>query len=192
MDHELSIGILHPNVYERDRKASIAPSMPGNTSHDDMIHRTAQVMYEVSQYDGNHRIRLLGDTNTVPDLVLLVRQPDTFEPVRLAASVALGSAIDVYHVLLCPLDFEPPRVHEVYLDYEREERSHTKDAEGIRDTDPDRRRLRAARKEGRNPRNDEGTVTGEQPEAVTSQTSASHRRGGNTAKRTHSGSPEDA
>ena len=106
---------------------------------------------------------------------------------------------ETIQVFPCPTDLlirAIERVHQdVYSEYERKEQAqaHTKDAEGVRDTDPDARGLREGARRGSEANKQASrAITGAQLEAVASQKSASHHRGGYTAKRTRSSSLEDA
>lgn len=111
-----SLGIPGPQILRGDWEPSIlALAARTSSGHDDMIECASQVVYEVAQHDGNHRIRLLNDVESVSlDVVIALWLPDGDGPVRVGASVPLGFTTDVYHVVLRPLELEPPGVgHDV-------------------------------------------------------------------------------
>ena len=81
-----------------------------------MIQCASEVVYEISEDDGNQRIRLLGDSEPVSDaLRLSLWLPDLDDLVRVAVGVPLGLTADIYHVVLRPLELEPPGIwHDIY------------------------------------------------------------------------------
>ena len=103
---------------------------------------------------------------------------------------------EIAQVFFCP--FKPSlsaverwgrsKNHEVELDYERQE--DTEDAKGLHDTSPDSPRGRG--RAGQDGQAEEVVSHPSPPEEVASRTSPDHRSGGCSAKRTRSGSPEDA
>ena len=103
------------------------------------------------------------------------------------SSAATNSALHWRRSSLWKIDTR--NLSTLYSCYERQEGTDAKDAEGLGDSDS-KRRGRTARP--RKARAVKEALNAQQPEAVASPTSASHRRGGYTAKRTRSGSPEDA
>jgi len=118
IDYEAFIRISLPNVSKLDWETSAFFSLFGNASNNDMVKCTSQVVYEVTEHDGNHRVRMFSDLHTVPDLTLAIWEPHTSEFVRLSASVVSGCSIDFYHVLLGTLDLEPPGInHRVHPNY---------------------------------------------------------------------------
>ena len=96
------------NVLISDREISALLALSRNRCDDDVIQCSAKVMYEVAEHEGYHGVRLLGETHTKADFSLGMRLPDTGELIRVAACVPPGFSIDVYHVLLGTLEFEPP------------------------------------------------------------------------------------
>lgn len=190
IDHELSVLTLGEDVLIQDWETRVLPMLFGNTGNNDVIKCTSQVMYEITEHNSNHGIRLLSDMEASPDFILAVRQPNTSKTVRIAACVPHGFLIDVYHVLLSPLELEPPVVHDMlYSNYGRQENEDTKNPERFRDTNPETQgRVRRTRKGGKA---NQTTSSQPPPEEVTSQTAPSHRRGDYTAKHIHSGSLED-
>jgi hypothetical protein len=113
LDHELTIFVLSEDVLKQDGEARILSALFRDASDDNIIKCSSQVMYEIAEHDSNHGVRLLRDTETTPDLLLAVRQPDTSEIVRLAFCVPHGCLIDVLHVLFSPLNLEPPVFHDM-------------------------------------------------------------------------------
>ena len=112
VDHELTTRVFSENVLINAGEASeVASILPEDTRIDNMIERTSQVMYEVTDHQGEHRIRLLGDSHSVPeaDVFVAVRLTDMDELVRVFFGVPANLTPDLYHVLLSPLDLEPPR-----------------------------------------------------------------------------------
>ena len=108
IDHEVSISVLSEDVFKQDWKTRFISKPFGGTGNDNIVKRTSQVMYEITKHTGNHGVRLLCDTEASPDFVLAIRPSDASETVRIAACVSQGFLLDVYHVLLSPLNFEPP------------------------------------------------------------------------------------
>ncbi len=186
LDHELTIFVLGEDVLKNDWKTRMFSALFWDTGDNNIIKCTSQVMYEITEHNGNHRIRLLSDMEASPDFILSIRHPDRDGCVRLAACVPHGFFLDVYHVLLCPLVFEPPIfIHDVLqYPYGEESGKDTKDSKGARDTRAHKRRIPRQPKEG-------SKVNASQPEEVKPQTSSSPRSGDYTAKNTHSGSLED-
>ena len=137
IDHELSVFIFGEDAVKEDWETCVSSALFGNTGNNDIIKCTSQVMYEITEHNGNHRVRLLSDMEASPDFILAIRQLDTRELVRIAACVPSGFFLDVYHVLLCPLELEPPiSIHDM-LQYpygEEYGRKETKDSKGTRDT----------------------------------------------------------
>ena len=136
IDHKITTLVFGEDVFKDDWEASVISSLFGDTSDNDIVECTSQVMYEITEHNGNHRIRLLSDTESAPDFILAVRQPDTSELVRIAVCVPSSFLLDVYHVLLCPLVFEPPIfIHDMlYYPYGEENGKETKDSKRTRDT----------------------------------------------------------
>ena len=106
IDHEFSIRVLRPDVFKGDWETSILTSLSRDRGGNDVVKCTSQVVYEVTEQQGNHRIRLLRNSYSVPDLSLTVRLPDTDKLVRIVAGICPGLSVDVYHVLLGTLDLE--------------------------------------------------------------------------------------
>ena len=136
IDHELSIAVSSEDIFKQDWEARTFSALFGDTGDNNIIKCTSQVMYEITEHDGNHGVRLLGDLEASPDFFLAIRQPDTSKTVRVAACVPHGFLIDVYHMLLSTLELEPPViVHDVlYYPYGEEVGKETKDSKGARDT----------------------------------------------------------
>jgi len=113
LDHELSVFTLSENILIQDWKTRMLSALSGNTSKDNIIECTSQVMYEITEHNGNHRVRLLSDMETKPDFIMAVRQPEADKLVRIAVCVPSGFLLDVYHVLLSTLKLEPPIIHDM-------------------------------------------------------------------------------
>ena len=129
LDHELSIGVLGPDIGKLDWEVSAFPPRWFGTTDDDMVKCTSQVVYEVAEHDGNHGVRLRGDANANYDFTLSIGMSDGYRLIRLDARVAPGCVFDVYHVLLSTLDFQPPRLsHMLSLKHEGQE--DAEDAKG--------------------------------------------------------------
>ena len=107
-----SLGVPGPQILRGDWEASIRPFATRTRSgHDDVIECASQVVYEVAQHDGDHWIRLLNDVQSVSlDAVIALWLPDGDGLIRVSTRVAPGFTTDIYHVLLRPLEFEPPGV----------------------------------------------------------------------------------
>jgi hypothetical protein len=114
IDHVVTTFIFGKDVLVENWETCVFPALFGDTSNNDIIKCTSQVMYEVTEHNSNHSIRLLSDMEMSPDFILAIRQPDASKLVRVAACIPAGFFLDVYHVFLCPLVFEPPIfVHDV-------------------------------------------------------------------------------
>lgn len=113
IDHELTIFVSGENIFMQDWKTSLRTALFRDAGDNDVIKCTSQVVYEITEHDGNHRIRLLSDLEATPDLILAIRQPNPSESVRMAACVPDGLLLDVYHVLLSTLKLEPPIIHDM-------------------------------------------------------------------------------
>jgi hypothetical protein len=187
LDHELSIFVLSEDVLKQDWKTRMFSALFRDTTDNNVIKCTSQVMYEITEHDGNHRVRLLSDVEAYPDCILAIRQPDTFEIVRVAFCVPHGFLVDVYHVLPSPLELEPPVIHMLNSEYEEGKSEDAKDTKRTRDSHTNARRVRTESKKGNKSRQ----INPSQPEEVTTQTSPDHHHGGYNAKNTHLGSPED-
>lgn len=189
IDHELTTFVSSEDILKQDWETRIRSALSGGTGDNDIIKCTSQVMYEITEHDGNHGVRLLGNTKASPDLILAIRQPNACETVRVAACVPHGFLIDVYHVLLSPLELEPPVVHDMlYSNYGRQENEDTKNSKGFRNSNPQAQgSVRRNRKGGETHQ----TPSSPPPEEVKSRTAPFHRRGDYTAKHIHSGSLED-
>lgn len=185
IDHKLSVFSLSEDVLKQDGETRMLAALFGDTGNNDIIKRTSQVMYEITEHGGDHRVRLLGDMEATPDFFLAIRQPDASKTVRIAACVPQGFLLDVYHVLLSTLDLEPPVIHVLNSKYEEGKDEETKDSTGTRDTRANKGRVPRKSKEGNQ------ALTCPQPEEVKSQTSPAPRSGGYTAKHTRLGSLED-
>lgn len=135
IDHEITTFVFGKDVFKDNWEASVVSSLFGDASDNNIVKCTSQVMYEVSEHNGNHRVRLLSDLKSPYDFILAIRQPNTSETVRIATCVPFGFSLDVYHVLLSPFILEPPIVHDV-LQYPYGEKNgkDTKDSKGARDT----------------------------------------------------------
>lgn len=190
IDHELTTLILEKDVFGANWETNVIPILFRNASDDDIIKCTSQVMYEITEYDGNHGIRLLSDLETIPDLIFAIRIDDTGEIVRIAACIHDGSEINVFHVLFSPPELEPPIIHRMlyYNNGEENGKEETKDSEGTRNTCSNSRGFREEPEEGSSSRQ----PANQQPEEVGYQTSLDHHHDGCIAKNTHSGSLEDA
>ena len=134
IDHEITTFVFGKDVFKDNWEASIISSLFGDTSDNDIIKCTSQVMYEITEHNGNHGIRLLSDMETPPDFIVAIRQPDANKLVRVAVCIPLGFLLDVYHVLLCPLVFEPPIfIHDVLqYPYGEESEKDTKNPKGVK------------------------------------------------------------
>ena len=189
LDHELSVFTLGENILIQDWETRLLAALFGNTGNDDVIKCTSQVMYEITEHNGNHGVRLLGNAETIPDFILAIRQPDASVTVRIAACVPSGFLLDVYHVLLGTPKLEPPVIsHDMlYYPYGEESEKEAKDAQGARDTRAHKGRIRAQSEKGSQTRQ----VNASKSEGVESQTSPVLHSGGYTAKNTHLGSLED-
>jgi hypothetical protein len=132
LDHELTIFVFSEDVLKNDWKTRVFSALFWDTSDNDVIQCTSQVMYEITEHDGNHGVRLLSDTEATPDFILAIRSPDASETVRLAACIPPGFFLDAYHVLLRPLVFEPPIfIHDVLqYPYGEESGKDAKDSQG--------------------------------------------------------------
>ena len=108
LDHELTIFVLSKDVLKQDWETRLTSALFRDTGDNNIIKCTSQVMYEITEHNGNYGVRLLGDAEVTPDFILAIRQPDASKTVRIAACVPHGFFIDVYHVLLSPLKLEPP------------------------------------------------------------------------------------
>lgn len=186
-EHEVSVCILSKDVLKKDWETRLIPMLSWGTSNNEPIKCTTQVMYEISQHDGNHRVRLLRNVEATPDCIIAIKEPDTVASVRMAFCVPHGFLIDVYHVLLCPLNLEIPAIHMLNSEYEEGKSEDAKNSKGTRDSHTNTRGVRTKSKKGNKPRQ----ITTSQPEEVTPQTSPDHHHGDYTAKNTHLGSPED-
>ena len=137
IDHELSTFVLSEDVLKQNWEARLSSALFWDTGDNNIIKRSSQVMYEITEHDGNHGVRLLGDMEATPDLFLAVRQPNAGKLVRVAFCVPHGFLIDVYHVLLSAPKLEPPVISHDMLYYpygEENGREETKDSKGARDT----------------------------------------------------------
>ena len=114
IDHEVSSFVLSEDVLKQDWEARTLSALFGDTGDNNKVKCTSQVMYEITEHDGDNGVRLLSDMEATPDLFLAIRQPDAGKLVRVAFCVPHGFLIDVYHVLLSPLELEPPVVHVLY------------------------------------------------------------------------------
>ncbi len=194
-DHELSIFSLGEDVTGQDWETRIIPVLFGQAADKDIIQCTSQVMYEVSEHEGNHGIRLLSNAETTPDFILAVRGPDASETVRIAAGVPHGFLLDIYHVLLCAPEFEPPIIlHDMLYSLKEasdaERQANTEDTERLRDTCSSKGRGSRCPKEGGKAH--QALNSQPPPEEVESQTAREHRHGGCISKHTRLGSLEDA
>ena len=173
---------------------SMLPLLARRASHDNVIERTTQVVDELTQDDGDKRVGIIHDKSIEP-LVIVLGLPYWDQVVRVAFLVGSQQSLDFHHVMLCPLDLEPPRIttsHEVSSTYERQPvgPAQTDDPEGPRDTRTYTEGGRGrARETGALP---EALNPSSPPEEVASRPSTGRRHGASSAKRTRSGSPEDA
>ena len=102
---------LPPGVSFLDGEPRAGLVSLGDRADHDMIKCTSEVMYEVSQDDGNPRIRVFSKAKAVsPDALLALSILDADGLIGMAVSVAPCIALDVFHVLLRPLELEPPRI----------------------------------------------------------------------------------
>ena len=137
------LGVPGPQVLRGDREPGILPFAAGTRSgYDHVIECASQVVYEVAQHDGDHWIRLLNDVQPVSlDVVIALWLPDGHSPIRVAIGVSPGFTADIYHVLLRPLDLEPPGVsHVVHSSHEQEETSQAANLKGARNPGAQARR----------------------------------------------------
>ncbi len=111
LDHELSIFVLSEDVLKQDWETRLRSALFRDTGDNNIIKCTSQVVYEITEHDGNHGVRLLSNMESIPDFLLAIRQPNTCETVRIAACVPHGFLLDLYHVLLSTPKLEPPVVH---------------------------------------------------------------------------------
>lgn len=111
LDHELAVFVPSEDVLIDNREArTLCAFLLGYAGDDDMIQRASEVVYKVSEHQGDNRIRLFSDMDTKADAFLAVRLSDANEPVRVAFCVPPDFCPDVYHVLLSTLNLEPPGV----------------------------------------------------------------------------------
>lgn len=159
-----------------------------DTREENVIERSAEVMYEIADNHGAIRVQRLHDQSVSPELVASLWFSDTNDLIRVALRIDARYAPKFCHVLLCPLELEPPRVsHEVGLGYGRQE--NTENPEGLGDSDTDAWRVLQQPKED----GEAAQALNSQPtEEVASRTERAPRGAGYTAKRTHSGTSEDA
>ena len=149
IDHKISVTVRGEDILEQDWETSGISASPWNAGDDDVVQCTAKVMYEITEHDANHGIRLLGDTHAVCDVSLAIWEPDTSELIRMSACVPPGFSIDVYHVLLGTLDLQPPRVgHMVSSSHEYRERKDSENAKGARDPRAHKGRVRDELRQG--------------------------------------------
>jgi hypothetical protein len=191
IDHEVSLLVLSEDILKKNGKARLSSALFGNTCNNNIIKCTSQVMYEITEHDGNHWIRLLGDIEASPDLFMSIQQPDTCETVRIAFCVPHGFLFDVYHVLLSTPNFEPPTLIHDMLYYPKGEdygRTKTENTQGVRDTRAHKGRFRTKSKKDSQTKQ----INVPKPEEVKPQTSHARHSGGCNAKNTRSGSLEDA
>lgn len=113
VDHKITTFVFGKDVFEDNWEASVVSSLFGDASDNDIVKCTSQIMYEVSEHDGNHRVRLLSDLKSPYDSILAIRQLNTSEAVRIATCVPFGFSLDAYHMLLSPFILEPPIVHDI-------------------------------------------------------------------------------
>ena len=128
-----SVGVPGPQILCGDWESSIcALASRMGSGYNDMIECTSQVVYEVTEHDGDHRIRLLNDIKPVSvDAVIAVWLPDGDGSIGAAVRVAPGFSADIYHMVLRPLELEPPGVrHEVYSHHEQQRPAKAEDPEG--------------------------------------------------------------
>ena len=113
----LAVRALFPDVFQGDGHTRALPLLRWNGSDNDMVECAAKVVYEVTQDYGDHRIRLLSDLQAVePSVRMALRlPPDGDNLIRVTVGVEPSIALDFHHVMLCPLDLEPPTLmmHEV-------------------------------------------------------------------------------
>jgi hypothetical protein len=189
IDHELSVFVSSKDVLKKDWETRVLAALFWDGCDNNVIKCTSQVVYEITEHDGNHRIRLLSDLEAAPDLILAIRQPNPSESVRVAACVPDGLLLDVYHVLLSTPNLEPPIGHLLYSKYKGRKNGNTKNPEGFRDTSSQAQgRVRRARKGSKTHQTSSSPPP---PEEVESRTVPFHRRGDYIAKHIHSGSLED-
>lgn len=190
LDHEVSIRALGEDVMGCEGESrSVAPLPFGDRRNDNVVEGTSQVVYEVTDNEGEHGVRLIGNAQPPFDRAIWVRFDDTLKPIWVEAIVPPYLTFDLYHVLLCTPELQPPGLgHGVNFSYGQ---ADTEDGKRLRDSRPDARRSGSRVQEG-----DEGgeaqEVSDPPPEEVASRTATARQSGGCTAKRTHSGSPEDA
>jgi len=117
---ETPIRVSSEDVTVSNRETGILSVLWWGTRDDDVIECTAEVMYEVSQYHDKHRVRLLEDQfvapSGLPSVALSLWLNDMDNLIRVAFGVEIGTTPEFYHVLLRPLELEPPRVkHRVIM-----------------------------------------------------------------------------
>jgi len=74
-----------------------------------VIQSGAEVIEDFPDNDGDHRVRLLQHLEAVePDVALALRLPSAHGPIRVFSRVRGHVRLDLFEVLLCPIDLEMP------------------------------------------------------------------------------------
>lgn len=108
-DEQAPARITSPDVISDDGVTGVLPFLRWGAGNDDVVERAAEVVYEVPEYDSHHGVRLLREHELVtPDLTMSLRWGNADNVVRLGLGVGAGHHAEIRHVLLSPLDFEPP------------------------------------------------------------------------------------
>ena len=106
--NESAIGLLGKDVLMEDGPAGRLSVPWWHTRDDDMIQCSAEVMYEVTYDHREHWIRRVHHETILPSLVLSFWLSDTNDLVRIACCIEASHSAEIYEVLLCPFEFEPP------------------------------------------------------------------------------------
>mgnify|MGYP001564783847 CR=1 FL=1 len=118
LDHEVSVLVNRPDIFVHNGEAGRIAMLNWYAGDNNMVERGSKVVYEVTKNDGQHRVRLARGFDLTPDFALVVGLPNADKLVRITAYVRPDYTVEVYHVLLSPLDFEPPGVRLVSVDFD--------------------------------------------------------------------------
>ena len=128
--HELAISVFRENVMEEDREAGAVALFSRYGCDDNVIECASEVVYEIPEDQSDPRVRLLRDSGSVANVIMAIRPPDADKLVRVAFGIPPGLGMDIYHVLLSPLDLEPPRVSHRVDSTSGRERANTQNTDG--------------------------------------------------------------
>ena len=73
IDHELSIFILSEDVIKQNGETRIISAFLGDAGNDNIIKCSTKIVYEITEHDSNHWVRLLGDMKATLDLLMVIR-----------------------------------------------------------------------------------------------------------------------